>query len=191
MAGEHMHNIGHYVGRWWENWHLPIRDVNGNVAAVSGVSMDITESKRVEQEVTARLETIEQQQQLIREIGVPIIEVWDGVLALPMVGVIDSRRAAEMMETLLQVITRTRSRYAILDLTGVSMVDSATAKHLVGLTRAVALLGAEGILTGIRPAVAQTMSTMGLDLATVRTLADLREAIRYCIAMAGKRAATG
>jgi rsbT co-antagonist protein RsbR len=187
MAGEHIHQIGNYVGRWWENWHIPVRDASGHVASVAGVSLDITETKRAEQEVTAKLETIEQQQQTIREIGVPIIEVWDSVLALPMIGVIDTRRAAEMMDNLLEMITRRRARYAILDLTGVGMVDSGTARHLIGLTRAVALLGAEGIITGIRPGVAQTMATMGLDLAAIRTLADLREGIRYCIGQAAKR----
>jgi rsbT co-antagonist protein RsbR len=136
------------------------------------------EAKRREDELRARLELIERQ----RELSTPIIEVWDGVAALPIVGLIDSVRTAEIMDNLLQTVTRTGARFAILDLTGVQVVDTSTASHLIGLIQAIRLLGAEGVLTGIPPSIAQTIVNIGVDLTRVRVFAKLRDALRHCIA---------
>lgn len=187
LAGETLQDVSQHVGCWWQNWFIPLRDERGDVTAVAGLSLDVTEAKRGEQELLEKITQIERQQQVIQEIGTPIIEVWDGVLALPMFGLLDTRRAAGMMDSLLEAVSGRQARYAILDLTGVGMVDSATASHLVSLARAVQLLGAEGVITGIRPSVAQTMVTLGLDLGEIVTLADLRDGIRYCIARSRAR----
>jgi rsbT co-antagonist protein RsbR len=180
LAGHPGHSTSHAMDRWWESWLLPLREDGGDVTAVLGASLDITDARRVEDELRAQLALIEKQNEVIQELGTPIIEVWEGVLALPVVGLLDSRRAARMMDELLDAVAGKRARYAILDLTGVGAVDSATARHLVALAQAVRLLGAEGVVTGIRPAVAQTMVQMGLDLGCLTTLSNLREAIRYC-----------
>jgi rsbT co-antagonist protein RsbR len=98
-----------------------------------------------------------------------------------MVGVVDSSRTAEVMDSLLDAVSRTRARFAILDLTGVEAVDTKTAAYLIELVRAIRLLGAEGIITGIRPSVAQTVVAIGVDLGGVVTLSNLRAGLRHCI----------
>lgn len=138
-------------------------------------------AERVEKELQARFALIESQQRTISALSTPIIEVWDRALALPMLGVVDSTGAAEVMENLLARTSQTRARFTILDLTGVNAMDTATAVHVFKLIQAIRLLGAEGIITGIQPGVAQTMITLGIDLGTVKTLANMREAIRFCM----------
>lgn len=167
-------------GLTWETWYVPVDDP-GLDAAVVCVSLDITEARRREKDLQEKLQLIERQQETIRELSTPIIEVWDGVLTLPIVGLIDSVRTAELMNNLLESITRTRARFAILDLTGVEVVDTSTASHLIGLVSAIRLLGADGVLTGIHPNIAQTIVSIGVDLSRVRVFAKLRDALKYCI----------
>jgi rsbT co-antagonist protein RsbR len=181
LAGEIHHSLSEAYGQWFENWYVPIRDDTGEVAGVAGASLVVTESKRVENELLAKLDLIEKQQAVIRELGTPIIEVWDRVLTLPLMGIVDSRRAAEVMESLLAKIVQSGARYAILDLTGVDTVDTMTANHILQLIRAIRLLGAQGIITGIRPNVAQAMVALGLDLSSIVTLANLREGLKLCM----------
>lgn len=104
------------------------------------------------------------------------------MLTLPIIGLVDSVRTAEVMDDLLQSVARVRARYAILDMTGVEVVDTQTASHLIGLIRAIRLLGAEGIITGIHPTIAQTIVALGVDLRGIVVRASLREALKYCIA---------
>ncbi|KYF75103.1 anti-anti-sigma factor [Sorangium cellulosum] len=192
LAGEETHSENTTHGAFWENWEIPIRDEQGEVYAVVGFTLDISPAKRTEQELRSKLELIERQQQVIRDLSTPIIQVWEGVLTLPMIGVVDSQRTAEIMDTLLEAIVRMGARYAILDLTGVEMVDTKTASYLIELVRAIRLLGAEGIVTGIRSNVAQTIVSLGLDLSSITTLGNLRAALQHCIRqMARERAASG
>ncbi|AUX22434.1 anti-anti-sigma factor [Sorangium cellulosum] len=181
LRGEPFHNFMEVDGRPIENWFVPVRDEMGEVGSVVGITLDLTESRRAEQELRDRLALIERQQQVIRQLSTPILQVWNGVLALPMIGVVDSARTAEVMDSLLQAIVRTGARFALLDLTGVEAVDTKTAGYLVELVRAIRLLGAEGIITGIRPSVAQTVVALGLDLAEVTTLSDLQAGLKHCI----------
>jgi anti-anti-sigma regulatory factor len=138
------------------------------------------ELERLRQELTLK-ETQGRLEAAVSAMSTPIIQVWDGVLALPVIGSVDFERAGQMMEALLQAIVRTRSRFAVLDLTGVEAVDTATADHLLKIVRAVRMLGAQGIITGIRPAVAQTMISLGIELAGIATLNNLQEALRACM----------
>ncbi len=117
----------------------------------------------------------------VEELSTPILEVWEDVLALPVIGVVDSRRASIMIERLLDEIVRKQSRFVILDITGVEVVDTATADHLIRLVKAVELLGARCMVTGIRPAVAQTLVAIGADLGSLATLRNLRHALRECL----------
>ena len=94
---------------------------------------------------------------------------------------------AEIMDNLLQTVGRTRARFAILDLTGVEVVDTGTASHLIGMIQAIRLLGAEGILTGIHPMIAQTIVALGVDLTRVAVFAKLRDALYYCIGQLGRK----
>ncbi len=165
----------------WENWILPIRDKSGITQGAVGCSLDVTESKRFERELKARLGVIKEQQHVISSLSTPIIEVWDGVLTLPIFGNVDSERAAALMDSLLSEVVRTRARFAILDLTGVGVIDTATASHLVSLIRALRLIGTEGIITGIKARIAQTVVGLGVDLTSIKTLSTLQAALRYCM----------
>ncbi len=181
LRGEPIHNVMEANGKPIENWFVPVRGEGGEVDGVVGITLDLTESRRAEQELRERLSLIERQQQVIRQLSTPILQVWSGVLALPMIGVVDSARTAEVMDSLLQAVVRTQARFALLDLTGVEAVDTKTASYLVELVRAIRLLGAEGIITGIRPSVAQTVVSLGLDLSEITTLSDLQAGLRHCI----------
>ncbi|MFY0535678.1 STAS domain-containing protein [Nannocystis pusilla] len=146
-----------------------------------GVTIDVSDATRAENELRGKVELIERQQEVIRVLATPIIEVWDGVLTMPIVGLIDTARTAEIMDSLLQAVTQTRARYAILDLTGVEVVDTGTASHLIKMIQAIRLLGAEGILTGIHPSIAQTVVALGVDLSQVAVFAKLRDALKHCL----------
>jgi rsbT co-antagonist protein RsbR len=154
---------------------------DGEVVRIIGAFHDIEEFKIRELELEDKLAIIEQQRSAIHQLSAPIIQVWDGVLALPVVGGFDRDRAGEITARLLEAVVRTCARYAILDLTGVDAVDEVTADHLVRILRALQLLGAEGLVTGVRPAVAQTMTSLGAGFAGARTLGNLRDAIKLCM----------
>lgn len=139
-------------------------------------------------DIDRQIDTIRHQQEtqaamehLVRQLQTPILELWDDVLALPVIGMVDSRRSAEMMETLLQEIVVRRSKYVILDVTGVEIVDTRTADHFVKVMKSAELLGTRCVMTGIRPAVAQTLVELGVDLSSIRTLRNLQEGLRYCL----------
>ena len=181
LQGETIHVFAEFGGHHWESWHLPVHDEQGQIVSVFGVTLNITEARETEIDLRNKLALIERQQEAIRALSTPIIQVWDRVLTLPLVGTVDSRRAADVMERLLHEVSRTGARFAILDLTGVETVDTATASHLLALLRAIQLLGAEGVITGIRPVVAQTMISLGLDFNRLITLAKLRDGLRLCM----------
>ncbi|WP_437585268.1 PAS domain S-box protein [Sorangium sp. So ce1000] len=183
LRGSPIHSMSHVPinNSFWENWMVPIQDPLGNVESVIGLSLDVSEAKRAEEELRLRLLQIQKQQEVIGKLSTPIIQVWDGVVALPMVGVVDSVRTADVMQNLLDEIVRTGARYAILDLTGVEMVDTQVANHLIKLVNAIRLLGAGGIICGIRPSVAQTIVELGLDLNSMVTRSNLRAGIMFCI----------
>jgi rsbT co-antagonist protein RsbR len=189
LAGEAAHYPAPTADAEWDNWQVPIFDDAGEVTALVGITLDVTELKRTAQELQAKLDLIDRQQRAIRELSTPIIEVWDRILTLPIVGLVDSTRTAEIMENLLQAVVRYRARYAILDLTGVDVVDTSTASHILGLIRTIRLLGAEGILTGIHPSIAQTIVTLGVDLSGLIVRSTLREALQHCIVQMAKRPA--
>ncbi len=146
----------------------------------------LDERDRSVQELEEKLDIIARQQAAIQALSTPIIQIWDGVLAVPVVGAVDGERASRMMEKLLETIIQTKSRHAILDVTGVENVDTATADNFVRLIRGVQLLGAQGIISGIGPLVAQTIVDLGVDLTGIPTHANLKEALHACIA-AGDR----
>src|SRR6187551_96046 len=131
-------------------------------------------------ELDERLATIEQQRSAIRSLSTPVIEVWRGVLCLPVVGVMDTARSAEMTSALLTTIVEKGSRYAIIDITGIDVMDTRTVDHFIRMAKAIRLLGAECVLTGISPHIAQTVVHMGLDLSDIVTHRSLRDALyRY------------
>jgi rsbT co-antagonist protein RsbR len=110
------------------------------------------------------------------ELSTPVVKLWDGILALPMIGTLDSARTQVVMETLLQRIVETGAEVAILDITGVPTVDTLTAQHLLKTVTAARLMGAECIISGIRPQIAQTIVHLGVELGDVITKATLADA---------------
>ncbi|XXX76991.1 PAS domain-containing protein [Sorangium sp. So ce134] len=181
LSGELIHTCDEVRGAHWDSWVVPLRDGAGEIEGAIGVALDISPAKSAEEELRSRLRQIEKQQEVIRNLSTPIIEVWSGVLTLPMVGIVDSVRTADVMDSVLQRIVEQQARFAILDLTGVEVVDTRVASHLIELVTAIRLLGAEGIVAGIKPNVAQTMVALGLDLSQIVTQRNLRAALSYCI----------
>jgi rsbT co-antagonist protein RsbR len=132
-----------------------------------------------------REEVIIRQQEELLELSTPVVKLWEGILALPIVGTLDSARTQVMMESLLQKIVETGSDIAIIDITGVPTVDTLTAQHLLKTVTAARLMGAECIISGIRPQIAQTIVYLGVDLADVTTKATLADAFALALQRTG------
>jgi rsbT co-antagonist protein RsbR len=145
---------------------------------ISSLEKEQQRSVAYQKELEEKLATIEVQRAAIRELSTPIIEVWEGVLCLPVVGVLDSTRSAEMTEALLAAIVEKKADCAIIDITGIQVMDTGTADHFLRMARAVRLLGANCLLTGINPAIAQTIIHMGVDLSGVVTHRTMRNALQ-------------
>lgn len=133
--------------------------------------------------IKGREEVILRQTDEITEISTPVIRVWEGILALPIIGTLDSARTQVVMENLLQEIVVSGSTIAILDISGVPAVDSLVAQHLIKTVAATRLMGAECIISGIRPEIAQTVVHLGIDLSNIVTKASLASALKYAFAM--------
>ncbi len=134
----------------------------------------------------AREEVIRRQQQELMELSTPVVRLWEGVLALPLIGTLDSARTQVVMESLLKGIVETGSQIAIIDITGVPMVDTLVAQHLIKTVAAARLMGAECIISGIRPQIAQTIVHLGVNLGDIITKATLADAFRMALARTGQ-----
>ena len=133
--------------------------------------------------IKGREEVILRQTSEITEISTPVIQVWTGILALPIIGTLDSARTQVVMENLLLKIVETESTIAILDISGVPAVDSLVAQHLIKTVAATRLMGAECIISGIRPEIAQTIVHLGIDLSNINTKASLAHALRTAFSL--------
>ncbi|WP_027909568.1 STAS domain-containing protein [Pseudomonas sp. URMO17WK12:I4] len=133
----------------------------------------------------SREAVIKRQQEELLELSTPVVKLWDGILALPMIGTLDSQRTQVVMESLLQRIVETGSEIAIIDITGVPTVDTLVAQHLLKTVTAIRLMGADCIISGIRPQIAQTIVHLGLDLQGVSTKANLADALKLALSRQG------
>ncbi len=122
-------------------------------------------------------QTITRQSRSLVEMSTPVTMIWDGVLLLPIVGVVDSQRAQGIMQTMLAKVGETNSKVAILDISGVAIVDTAVANHLIKITKATRLMGCECTISGVSPAIAQTIVELGIDVGRIQTTATLRDAL--------------
>lgn len=165
----------------WDNWFSPLRNADGAIIGAVSVSTDVTERERARQQLEDRVAVIEAQSQAIQSLSVPIIQVWEDVLVLPVVGKLDAELVAQMMDRLLSALVASRARHAILDLTGVDAIDSHTADQLLKILGAIRLLGVQGIVSGIGPAVAQSLVSIGVDLSHIITVATLHAGLRRCM----------
>ena len=130
-------------------------------------------------------ETIQAQESELRETATPITEIWNGVLTLPLIGTLDSERTVFIMDALLERIARDQSRVVVMDLTGVGGIDSEVSRHLIQMVRAIQLMGAEAVLTGIRPEIARTMTHLGIDLGDVTTRGNLADGLQHAFHLIG------
>lgn len=133
----------------------------------------------------SRESVIKRQQEELLELSTPVVKLWEGVLALPMIGTLDSQRTQVVMESLLQRIVDTGSEIAIIDITGVPTVDTLVAQHLLKTVTAIRLMGADCIISGVRPQIAQTIVHLGLDLQGVVTKANLADALSLALRRLG------
>jgi rsbT co-antagonist protein RsbR len=122
-------------------------------------------------------ETMASQSRTLMEMSTPVTQIWDGVLMLPVVGIIDSKRAQDIMDAMLKAIEETKARNFIFDISGVAVVDTAVANYIIKITKATALMGCECVISGVSPAIAQTIVDLGIDVGKVRTTANLKDAL--------------
>ncbi len=141
----------------------------------------------IESTIKARDRVIARQQEDMLELSTPVVKLWDGVLALPLIGTLDSARTQVVMESLLNEIVATNSRVAIIDITGVPTVDTLVAQHLLKTITAARLMGAECIISGIRPQIAQTIVHLGINLTEVITKAKLSDAFAVALTRVGRK----
>ncbi|MCX6252616.1 MAG: STAS domain-containing protein [Bacteroidetes bacterium] len=167
-------------------------DFTGIESAIDLLIDDLTDElknrEKIQLELQGKLEKIQEQQKTIiqqqedlMELSSPVTKVWDNILILPVIGTLDSQRTQVMMENLLNKIVSTSCTISILDITGVMTVDTQVANHLLKTVTAARLLGAECIISGISPAIAQTIVHLGIDLASIRTKATLQDAMIYAM----------
>ena len=156
----------------------PIRDKAGKIMGASTIARDISQRVLVE-EALARQRLV----QAILDVSIPVMQVWEGVLCVPLIGTLDSQRTQQLMEQLLERISQTGASVALVDVTGVPSVDTQTARHIIETATAVKLLGAQIILTGIRPVIAQTLVHLGVDLQEIVTRSSLATGFRAALEM--------
>ena len=138
----------------------------------------------------SREEVIARQQEEMLELSTPVVKLWEGILALPMIGTLDSARTQVVMETLLQRIVETGSAIAIIDITGVPTVDTLVAQHLLKTITAIRLMGADCIISGVRPQIAQTIVHLGVNLQGISTKATLADALALALERSGRSVVT-
>ena len=148
---------------------------------IATLGIEEEKNRAYQQDLEGKLATIERQRIAIQELSTPIMEVWDGVLCVPVVGLMDTSRSSEMTSALLQAVVEKSAKCAIIDITGIDVMDTRTVDHFVRMAKAVRLLGAECVLTGMNPHIAQTVVHMGLDLSNVVTHRNLRDALQQYV----------
>ena len=157
----------------------PVLDEGGNIIAISGMATDITEQREIEM-------ALQEQNQAMMEMSTPVITLWDEIVMLPLVGTIDDDRAMQMTERLLEAIVGYEARVAILDVTGVAVIDTSVARNLLKAVDAASMLGARVVVTGFSPSAAQTLAQLGVDFSSLMTQGSLRAGIAQAFALVGQ-----
>jgi|ERR1700752_42106 len=165
--------------RFWASIVInAIRDKDNKLLGFAKITRDMTERRRAE-------ETLARQAREILEISTPVVQIWEGIVLVPLIGTLDSQRTQQVMEKLLTHIADSNSPVALIDITGVPTIDTQTARHLVETVSAVRLLGAEVFLTGVRPAIAQTLVHLGIELSGVVTRSSLASGLKQALDLLG------
>jgi rsbT co-antagonist protein RsbR len=159
--------------RFWANVVITaLRDEAGTLRGYGKLTRDLTERKEAEDKIKR------QAQEILEMASVPVVQVWEGIVLVPLIGTLDSARTQQLMERLLQHVADSGSPVAVIDITGVPTIDTQTAQHLIETVSAVRLLGAAVVLTGVRPTIAQTLVHLGVDLSHVATRSSLAAGLR-------------
>jgi PAS domain S-box-containing protein len=172
--------------RFWANVIITcLRSSDGELRGFGKITRDLTE-RRLADEKNAK-----QTQELLEMAAVPVVQVWEGIVLVPLIGTLDSQRTQQLMERVLNRVTETNSPVALLDITGVPSIDTQTAQHLIETIAAVRLLGADVVLTGVRPSIAQTLVHLGIDLSNVTTRSSLSAGLRMALEILNLRVVAG
>lgn len=173
---------------WLRTSKIPLLDSASQIVGILGMYEDITEYKRVEDErAQLQEQIIKAQQAALTELSTPMIPISDGLVAMPLIGTIDSKRAQQVIEALLSGVSAQRATTVIIDITGVQVIDTQVANALLRAAQAVKLLGAQVLLTGIRPEIAQTLVSLGVDLSGMITRSTLQAGIADALAQRNSR----
>jgi rsbT co-antagonist protein RsbR len=132
-------------------------------------------------ELSERIAMVERPREAIRSLSTPVIELWSGVLCVPIVGVLDSARASELTTALLSAVVEKKARYSIIDVTGIEVMDTQSADHFLRVARAVTLLGSRCVLSGVHPNIARTIVHMGVELEGLESYRTMRDALKQCV----------
>ena len=157
---------------WLQASYNPIFDADGRPLKVVKFASDITDE-------------VQKRSLAMMEMSTPVTKIWDGVLFAPIVGIVDSKRAVDIMNRALSSIADTRARTLMLDIGGVAVVDTAVANHLIKIAKAAVLMGCKTIISGISPAIAQTIAELGIDLGSIQTTSTIESALRESITRPG------
>lgn len=172
---------------WYSTLLGPVKK-NGEIVGVALFTSDVTEQKRAQEGLKkAQEELLAQQARAIQELSTPVIQIWEGIVVLPLIGTIDTARAQSILDNLLDAIVHTQAEVAIMDITGVSVVDTAVAGHLLETVDAARVLGTETILTGVSPNNAQTMVRLGVDVSRVTTRGSLLAGLKLAFELTGRQ----
>lgn len=167
---------------WTRSVMIPLRDPTDQITRIAIVVQDITADKQQEQADRERQAAlIAQQTMMLKAVSTPLLAISATTVVMPLIGTLDAQRAQQMMETLMMGMKTSQATRVILDITGVPIVDTYVANTLVRAAQAVRLLGAQVILTGIRPEIAQTLVQLGIDLSSITTRGILRDGIAYAL----------
>jgi PAS domain S-box-containing protein len=162
--------------RFWANVIITcLRGSDGQVRGFGKITRDLSERRLADER------NKKQTQEILEMAAVPVVQVWDGIVLVPLIGTLDSQRTQQLMERVLNRVTETNSPVALLDITGVPSIDTQTAQHLIETIAAVRLLGSDVVLTGVRPAIAQTLVHLGIDLSNVTTRSSLSAGLRMAL----------
>lgn len=183
MKGETIRLVTHINAITFDTTYVPLYAADGTLVGVTGIAIDITERLHIEAtRIALQDEIIQVQQAALRELSTPLIPIADGIVAMPLIGAIDTIRAQQMMESLLNEIAVQQAEVAIIDITGVRVVDTQVAAALLRMAQAVRMLGAEVVLTGIGAEVAQALVGIGADLGSIVTRSNFQSGIAYALA---------
>lgn len=171
--------VGQDTEKWFQTTYFPLRDTHGTITHLGSVARDVRAEFEQQQAMETAQQEIEAQREMISELSSPVVKVWEGILTVPLVGVIDARRATAITESLLEAIVQHQAERVILDITGVATVDTQVANYLVSAASACRLLGSEVALVGIGSEIAQTLVHLGVDLSTLVTRADLQAGLAW------------